>query len=77
MYYLNNVLVWGAPDVWHGANGSWINVFEKLHPTHVLSIRSGILQEYCAALMKDFFLVRRLEKAFERQLEELEFHGKT
>ncbi len=63
-------LVWGAPDVRHGANGSWIDVFEKQHPTHVLSIRSGILQEYCAALMKDFFQARRREKASEGQLEE-------
>src|SRR5262245_53125511 len=26
-------LVWGAPDIRHGANGSWINLFEKAHPT--------------------------------------------
>lgn len=54
-------LVWGAPDIRHGANGSWINVFEKIHPTHTLKIRNGILQEYCAALLRDFFQKRRAD----------------
>lgn len=55
-------LVWGAPDIRHGANGSWINLFEKQHPTHSIAVRSGILQEQCAYLMKDFFQKRRQEK---------------
>ena len=55
-------LVWGTPDIRHGANGSWINVFEKPHPTHSLEIYSGILQEPCAFLLKDFFQKRRNEK---------------
>ena len=55
-------LVWGAPDLRHGANGSWINLFDKQHPTHSLQIRRGILQEYCAGLMQEFFLTKRLEK---------------
>lgn len=54
-------LVWGAPDIRHGANGSWINMFDKPHPTHSVNIKSGILQEYCAALLKDFFQKRREE----------------
>lgn len=53
------VLVWGAPDIRHGANGSWINLFEKPHPTHTITVRQGILQEQCAALMRDFFQKRR------------------
>lgn len=55
-------LVWGAPDVRHGANGSWVNLFEKPHPTHSLSIRRGILEEYCSGLLRDFFQQRRSEK---------------
>ena len=55
------VLVWGAPDIRHGANGSWINIFEKTHPMHTIEIRSGVLQEYAAQLLKDFFQKRRLE----------------
>lgn len=54
-------LVWGAPDIRHGANGSWVDLFEKPHPTHTITIRSGVLQEHAAALMKDFFQKRRKE----------------
>lgn len=54
-------LVWGAPDLRHGANGSWINIFEGKHPTHSISIRRGILGEVCAGLMRDFFQKRRQE----------------
>ena len=54
-------LVWGAPDVRHGANGSWINLFEKPHPTHAIAIRVGILEGYCSDLLKNFFQKRRQE----------------
>lgn len=54
-------LVWGTVDTRHGANGSWIDLFEKPHPMHTISIRNGVLQEYCAALLKDFFQKRRIE----------------
>lgn len=53
--------VWGAPDLRHGANGSWVNLFDKPHPTHTITIRRGVLQEYCASLMRDFFQKRRNE----------------
>lgn len=59
-------LVWGAPDIRHGANGSWINVFDKTHPTHSLQIQSGVLQEPCSLLLKDFFQKRRNEKKSEQ-----------
>lgn len=55
-------LVWGAPDVRHGANGSWIDLFEKKHPTHSIQVRKGILQEYSAQLLKDFFQIQRQKK---------------
>src|ERR1700722_20232794 len=54
-----SALVWGAPDLRHGANGSWIDLFAKKHPTHNLTIRSGVFQEPCAALLKEFFQKRR------------------
>lgn len=56
-------LVWGAPDVRHGANGSWVNLFEKQHPTHTIAIRSGVLGEMCSTLMREFFQRRRQQKA--------------
>lgn len=61
--YLSRVpkLVWGTPDLRHGANGSWINLFEKSipHPMHNIEVRNGVLQEPCAFLLKDFFKKQR------------------
>lgn len=55
------LLVWGAPDLRHGANGSWIDLFSKQHPTHNIVVKKGILSDYCSALMRDFFQKRRQE----------------
>ncbi len=52
-------LVWGAPDVRHGANGSWIDLFAQKHPTHQIEIRKGVLEQPCAELMRTFFQKRR------------------
>lgn len=54
-------LVWGAPDIRHGAHGSWVDLFAQPHPTHEITIRNGILKDPCAMLMKDFFQKRRKE----------------
>lgn len=55
-------LVWGAPDIRHGANGSWVNLFEKTHPTHTVQIKTGVLSQYCSELMKEFFKRQRKKK---------------
>lgn len=55
-------LVWGAPDVRHGANGSWVDLFAKKHPTHEVEIRKGVLAGPCADIMRTFFQKRRKEK---------------
>lgn len=60
------ILVWGAPDMRHGANGSWVNLFDKPHPTHQMEIRSHVLQDACGALLRDFFQKRREEKKNEQ-----------
>lgn len=62
--YLSRItrLVWGAPDLRHGANGSWVNLFEKPHQIHSIEVRSGVLSAYSAALMKDFFQMQRKSK---------------
>lgn len=62
-------LVWGAPDIRHGANGSWIDVFQSKHPTHTVEIKHGVLQEYAARLLRDFFEMRRLQKKNESNKE--------
>jgi tRNA(adenine34) deaminase len=52
-------VVWGAPDLRHGANGSWIDLFVHKHPTHQIAVTPKVLVEECAALMQDFFRERR------------------
>ena len=53
-------LVWGAPDLRHGAGGSLMNAFDQ-HPIHQLEIRQGILKDESASLLKKFFQERRNE----------------
>ncbi|MEX1012725.1 MAG: tRNA adenosine(34) deaminase TadA [Waddliaceae bacterium] len=52
-------IVWGAPDIRHGAGGSWVNLFEKKHPTHSVEITQGVLEGLAAELLQDFFRKRR------------------
>lgn len=55
-------LVWGAPDLRVGANGSWIDLFEKKHPIHTLEITPRVLEAECAELMRQFFSEQREKK---------------
>ena len=52
-------LVWAAPDLRLGANGSWIDVFATKHPMHGIEISKGILEEEAAELMRLFFQKQR------------------
>ena len=52
-------VVWGAPDIRVGANGSWIDLFSKKHPIHNVEIEKGFLEEEIKLLMKDFFQKKR------------------
>jgi tRNA(adenine34) deaminase len=52
-------LVWAAPDIRLGANGSWFDLFQYKHPMHTLEIISGILQEESADLLREFFQKQR------------------
>jgi tRNA(adenine34) deaminase len=54
-------LVWGAPDIRHGAGGSWVDLFTKKHPTHEVAVENGVLADYAAGLLRDFFRKRRNE----------------
>ncbi len=58
-----STLVWGAPDLRHGANGSWVDLFEPVHPTHSIQIRKGVLEGPCAQILKDFFQMQRDKKS--------------
>lgn len=48
-------LVWGAPDLRLGANGSWFDLFSHKHPMHQVEIVRGILEAESADLMRTFF----------------------
>jgi tRNA(adenine34) deaminase len=52
-------LVWGAPDLRVGANGSWIDIFEKKHPIHALEVTPRVLEAESADLMRRFFIRQR------------------
>ncbi len=52
-------LVWAAPDLRCGANGSWVDLFAQKHPMHSLEIKSHVLEEESAHLMVSFFQKRR------------------
>jgi tRNA(adenine34) deaminase len=47
-------LVWGAPDIRHGAGEGWMD-----HPIHRVEVRHGILQKECSHFLKKFFQERR------------------
>ncbi len=52
-------LVYGAPDIRHGAAGSFVDIFAAKHPTHTLAIERGIMKEECASILQEFFRKRR------------------
>src|SRR6185437_14404549 len=52
-------LVWGAPDLRHGAGGSLMDAFALDHPIHQVEIRKGVLKDESATLLKKFFQERR------------------
>lgn len=53
-------LVWAAPDIRLGANGSWVDLFSSKHPMHAIEIESRVLEEEAAFLMKKFFREQRI-----------------
>lgn len=52
-------LVWGAKDLRHGANGSWIDLFQETHPMHQVQVRSSVYAEEAAILLRSFFQRKR------------------
>ncbi len=56
-----DAIVWGAPDIRLGANGSWVDLFSQKHPLHTIQVRSGVLKEWCQQPLKLFFQIRRKE----------------
>ncbi|MDF2576585.1 MAG: yfhC [Chlamydiales bacterium] len=61
-------LVWAAPDIRHGAHGSWTDLFSLQHPCHHIEVTHGIHQQESARLLKEFFRKRRIEKNKEKNI---------
>lgn len=55
-------LVWGAPDLRLGANGSWVDLFAEQHPMHSIEITPRVLEAEAAELMRAFFQKKRKKK---------------
>lgn len=58
-------VVWGAPDIRHGANGSLIDLFQLHHPIHQVQVASHLLEEWCRLPMKRFFQEKRQRDSIE------------
>lgn len=52
-------LVYGAPDLRHGAHLSISTILQKQHPIHNVIVHSGVCAEEARVLMKNFFQERR------------------
>jgi tRNA(adenine34) deaminase len=52
-------VVYGAPDPKAGAAGSVLDVLGEPALNHRPTVSGGLMEEECAALLKDFFLSRR------------------
>lgn len=57
-----STLVWAAPDLRLGANGSFVDLFDKKHPFHTIEIRKGVLEAQSSDLMREFFQIQRKKK---------------
>ncbi len=52
-------VVWGAPDLRMGADGSWIQLLSLNHPMHKVSVERGVLASESSALLRAFFQEKR------------------
>ena len=57
----------GTMDPKSGACGSVFNIPQKAELNHFVEIETGLMQEECSCLMKDFFKKLRKEKSEEKQ----------
>ena len=52
-------VVFGANDIKGGALGSSFNLFEQKNLNHHPEIKSGVLQEECSQILKNYFKNKR------------------
>ncbi len=52
-------VIWAAPDLRCGANGSWVNLLDGSFAIHQIEVESGEFARESAQLMREFFKERR------------------
>lgn len=60
-------LVYGCPDVKAGAAESIFNVVSNPNLNHTVEVTSGVCEEECAAVIKNFFKKRREENKAQKE----------
>ena len=55
------LVVWGLSDPLRGGAVSRFQILQSAELNHRAEVLSGVLEDECAALIKDFFKKRRLE----------------
>ena len=58
----------GAMNPKAGCGGSILNILEMQEFNHQVIVRRGILEEECAAILKNFFEELRVKNKIEKQL---------
>lgn len=56
-------VVYGAPDLRHGADGTVFDVLNRHHPIHNIEVVKGVCAQESAELLKKFFQERRDDRA--------------
>lgn len=60
-------VVYGCPDVKAGGAESIFNIITNPNLNHCANVTSGVCEEECAQVMKDFFKRRRMENKARKQ----------
>jgi tRNA(adenine34) deaminase len=55
-------VVWGAPDIRQGADGSFLPILSAPHPIHKLEVKGNVLEKESAFLLRGFFKKKRDKK---------------
>ncbi|AUX94433.1 tRNA adenosine(34) deaminase TadA [Mixta gaviniae] len=70
-------LVFGARDEKTGAAGSLVDILGHPGMNHQVKVEQGVLAEECAAMLSDFFRMRREQKRAQRQAQRAAEQGAT
>ncbi|MEE1193473.1 MAG: nucleoside deaminase, partial [Phascolarctobacterium sp.] len=62
-----DTVVYGCPDVKAGGAESIFNIITNPNLNHCATVLSGVCEEDCAQVMKDFFKRRRAENKVKKQ----------